>query len=304
MEKIGVIGLGNIAQKVYLPVMATLQNQYEWHLTTRNEAKGEMLEQKYGFKYFHQTLDELIAVKPLAVFVHTPTSTHFAIIKQLLENNINVYVDKPVSENLTEVEALYKLAADNGLMLTCGFNRRFAPFNQELKQIVDKRTIVSEKIRENALQPAAFAIFDLMIHSVDTAAYLMDEDVKTVNNFLVTDDDGNLEQGYITLTGTKSQVQVVTNMVGGSNLELSTVQGSQTRKVVTNLSQLETYQTGSVTQTTRPDWENTLVTRGFDPIIKAFLAAISTEGKNPVSPESSILSHKLCFNLVKSLQNK
>lgn len=53
MEKIGVIGLGNIAQKAYLPVMATLQDQYEWHLTTRNKSKGKMLENKYGFKYFH-----------------------------------------------------------------------------------------------------------------------------------------------------------------------------------------------------------------------------------------------------------
>lgn len=296
MEKIGVIGLGNIAQKAYLPVMATLQDKYEWHLTTRNEAKGEMLEKKYGFKHFHQTLDELIAEKPLAVFVHTPTQTHFEIIKQLLNAGINVYVDKPISEELSEVEQLYKLAEQKHLMLTCGFNRRFAPFDQELKQIADKRSIVSEKIRENSPQPTKFAIFDLMIHSVDTAVYLMDEEIKHVDNFLVTN-DGNLEQGYITLTGTKSQAQIVTNMVGGSNLELSTVQGIKTRQVVTNLSSLQTYQTGAVTETSRPDWENTLVTRGFDPIIRAFLTAVSTDGENPVSPKSAIISHKLCYDL-------
>jgi Predicted dehydrogenases and related proteins len=302
MEKIGVIGLGNIAQKAYLPVMATLQDKYEWHLTTRNEAKGEMLERKYGFKHFHQTLTELIEEKPLAVFVHTPTQTHFEIIKQLLENEINIYVDKPVSEDLSEVKELYKLASEKNLILTCGFNRRFAPFNQALKQIGDKRTIVSEKIRESAVQPAKFAIFDLMIHSVDTAVYLMDEKIKDINNFLVTN-DGNLEQGYITLTGEKSQAQIITNMIGGSNLELTTVQGSQTRQVVTDLGRLETYQTGAITQTSRPDWENTLVTRGFDPIIKAFLKAVSTNAENPVSPESAILSHELCFDLANSLQS-
>lgn len=301
MKKIGVIGLGNIAQKAYLPVMATLQDQYEWHLTTRNEEKGQMLEHKYGFKHFHQTLDELIAERPLAVFVHTPTQTHFKIIKQLLENDINVYVDKPVSEDLQEVEELYKLAKAKQLLLTCGFNRRFAPFNQELKKISDKRTIVSEKIRENTVQPTAFAIFDLMIHSVDTAVYLMDEDIKDVHNFLVTN-DGNLEQGYITLTGEKSQAQIITNMIGGSNLELSTVQGSETRQVVTNLSLLDTYKTGTVIQASRPDWENTLVTRGFDPLIRAFLKAVSEGSSNPVSPESSILRHKLCYDLVNSLQ--
>lgn len=301
MEKIGVIGLGNIAQKAYLPVIATLQDKYEWHLTTRNEAKGKMLEQKYGFKHFHQTLDQLIAEKPLAVFVHTPTQTHYQIIKQLLTAGINVYVDKPVSENLAEVEELYQLAEKKELLLTCGFNRRFAPFDQQLKQIADKRTIVSEKIRENALQPTAFAIFDLMIHSVDTAVYLMDEPIQKVDNFLVTN-DGNLEQGYITLTGAKSHVQVITNMVGGSNLEMTTVQGSKTRQVVTNLNLLQTYQTGAVTQTSRPDWENTLVTRGFDPITRAFLKAVTNNSENPVSPESAILSHKLCYDLVKTIK--
>ncbi|AUI72175.1 Gfo/Idh/MocA family oxidoreductase [Companilactobacillus alimentarius] len=301
MKKIGVIGLGNIAQKAYLPVMATLQDQYEWHLTTRNEAKGEMLEQKYGFKHFHQTLDELIAEKPLAVFVHTPTKTHYEIIKRLLNSKINVYVDKPISENLAEVKELYTLAAKNNLLLTCGFNRRFAPFDQELKQISDKRTIVSEKIREDALQPVGYAIFDLMIHSVDTAVYLMDEPIETFNNFLVTR-DGNLEQGYITLQGKKSQVQIITNMVGGSNLEQTTVQGLKTRQVVTNLNLLQTYQTGGVTQASRPDWENTLVTRGFDPIIRAFLEAVDNGGENPVSPESAILSHKLCYDLVKTIK--
>lgn len=301
MEKIGVIGLGNIAQKAYLPVMATLQDQYEWHLTTRNEAKGEMLEKKYGFKHFHQTLDELIAEKPLAVFVHTPTPTHFEIIKQLLTAGINVYVDKPISTQISEVESLYELAEKNHLLLTCGFNRRFAPFNQDLKKITNKRTIVAEKIREKALQKADFAIFDLMIHSVDTAVYLMDEPVNKVDNFAVTN-DGNLEQGYIILTGEKSRAQIITNMIGGSNLELATVQGDQTRQTVTNLSNLTTYQTSTVTQSSRPDWETTLVTRGFDPIIKSFLKAVSEGLPNPVSPESSILSHKLCYDLVQTLK--
>jgi len=210
-------------------------------------------------------------------------------------------VDKPISEEYPQVENLYKLAEQKHLLLTCGFNRRFAPFDQVLKQVTDKRTIVSEKIRENSPQPTKFAIFDLMIHSVDTAVYLMDEKVKKVDNFLVTN-NGNLEQGYITLTGEKSQAQIITNMVGGSNLELSTVQGSETRQVVTNLGLLQTYQTGAVTQASRPDWENTLVTRGFEPITMAFLKAVSQGLANPVSPESALLSHKLCYDLANTLQ--
>lgn len=173
MKKIGVIGLGNIAQKAYLPVMASLQDEFEWHLTTRNLEKGEKLQRQFGFSHLHQTLDQLIAEKPLAVFVHTPTSTHAQIIEQLLNSGINVYVDKPVSDDITDVRRLYQLAKEKHLMLTCGFNRRFAPFNQELAQISDKRSITVEKTREDVDQSPKDAIFDLAIHSVDTALFLL-----------------------------------------------------------------------------------------------------------------------------------
>ncbi|UOF05484.1 NAD(P)-binding domain-containing protein [Lactiplantibacillus plantarum subsp. plantarum] len=64
MLKIGVIGLGNIAQKAYLPVMAAMQDQYEFHLTTRNPEKRAQLATMYGFQHTHATLEELMAVKP------------------------------------------------------------------------------------------------------------------------------------------------------------------------------------------------------------------------------------------------
>jgi len=299
MEKIGVIGLGNIAQKAYLPVMASLQDKFEWHLTTRNAEKGQKLAEKYGFSHIHQTLDQLIAEKPLAVFVHTPTSTHEVIIRQLLDAGINVYVDKPVSEDLSVVEELYKLAEKKDLMLTCGFNRRFAPFDQQLKAIPDKRLIMSEKIREDAPHETKFVIFDLMILSFDTALFLLDEPIESVSNHLVTSGK-NLEQGYVTLTSKHTQVQITNNLAGGVNLEQTTVQSTEERAQVTNLNLMNTYQTGVTIQTARPDWERNLVTRGFEPLILEFLDAVSSNGDNPVSPESSILSHKICTDLANS----
>jgi virulence factor len=112
MLKIGVMGLGNIAQKAYLPTMAGMQDECEWHLTTRNQEKGAALAQKYGFTHVHQTLDELLAVHPDAVFVHTPTSTHADIIERLLSAGVNVYVDKPVATDVAVVQKLYALAAE------------------------------------------------------------------------------------------------------------------------------------------------------------------------------------------------
>jgi len=232
MIKIGVLGLGNIAQKAYLPVMAAMQDQYEFHLTTRNPEKRQQLAAEYGFTHTHATLDELMATQPAAVFVHTPTATHASIIKKLLLADINVYVDKPVSMDLQEVQGLYDLAAARHLLLTCGFNRRFAPLNQQLKTIPDKRLIMAEKVRETSDQDVETAVFDLMIHSVDTGLYLLDEPLVTTTGRIVATADGKLAQGYFTAQTAHEQLQVVTNMRGGVNLETSTVQASSKRAVV------------------------------------------------------------------------
>ncbi|EPC85414.1 dehydrogenase-like protein, partial [Lacticaseibacillus paracasei subsp. paracasei Lpp43] len=39
MLTIGVMGLGTIAQKAYLPVYTQMQNQVHWVLSTRNDDK-------------------------------------------------------------------------------------------------------------------------------------------------------------------------------------------------------------------------------------------------------------------------
>ncbi|MFD1471766.1 Gfo/Idh/MocA family protein [Companilactobacillus mishanensis] len=300
MEKIGVIGLGNIAQKAYLPVMATLQDQFEWHLTTRNVDKGNQLLGKYGFKHLHQTLDQLIAEQPLAVFVHTPTKTHAKIIEQLLNANINVFVDKPVSDDFEQVVKLYNLAKSKKLLLTCGFNRRFAPFYDELHELTDKRTINVIKTREKVQQTPKDAIFDLAIHSIDTALYLLgDQKIEDMNSRIITDSEGNLAQHYLTLDTKMTRVNVTTNMESGVNLEQALVQTTTLRESVTNLTTLDKIQSNSQQQVQRPDWENTLYSRGFEPMIKTFLNAVVTKGANPVSPESAILTHKICSDSCK-----
>ncbi|ANK61606.1 hypothetical protein AYR56_02900 [Loigolactobacillus backii] len=81
MLKIGVIGLGNIAQKAYLPVMAGMQDQVEWILCTRNNEKLQYLQQRYGFKKVVHSVTDLLELAPTAVFIHTPTETHAQLIE-------------------------------------------------------------------------------------------------------------------------------------------------------------------------------------------------------------------------------
>ncbi|GEL14686.1 Gfo/Idh/MocA family protein [Pediococcus cellicola] len=301
MKKIGVMGLGNIAQKAYLPVMTKLQDTYEWHFCTRNAVKRTHLQHQYGITHGEADLEELLDQQPKAVFVHTPTETHYAIIKTLLQHGIHVYVDKPVSENFAEVEELYRLAASKHLILTCGFNRRFVPFNQRLKALPDKQMIQSAKIRVQDPQEAKFAIYDLLIHVVDTICYLLDEPVQKQTTKLFTD-GSDLRQAIVALETAHSLATAEINLIGGVNQETTTVQTEHGLATVENCQTYNMKTPEGEQKMLSSDWQSTLVTRGFEPLINQFLAAIDGKQANPVSPESSLLSHRICQDAVSHLE--
>lgn len=217
--KIGVIGLGSIAQKAYLPVMVNMQDEVEWHLCTRNVDTLEMIKSKYGFEHTYTSMDEWINSGIEAAFVHVATAAHGKIIRQLLENNISVFVDKPITDRLSETEELIQLAESKGLMLTAGFNRRFAPMIQKLKEIPDKKLILIQKNQTNKHSEVRFAIYDILIHYVDTALYLLEADPVSFEAKLV-ESDGELKRLMVTIETATTSCIISMNYEAGASQEI------------------------------------------------------------------------------------
>lgn len=140
--KIGVIGIGGIAQKAYLPTYAKMRKEATFIFATRREEVREKIAQEYNFEHTVATIDELLAEKIDACFIHVATSVHFEIAKQCLNAGVAVFIDKPVSEKLQEVQELQQLAKEKGLLFMVGFNRRFAPMVDQLKQLPQKKLFI------------------------------------------------------------------------------------------------------------------------------------------------------------------
>lgn len=304
MLKIGVVGLGNIAQKAYLPVMAAMQDQVQWVLCTRDPEKLAHLQAKYGFTEAVSSVTALLALQPDAVFIHTPTATHAQLIKQFLTAGVHVYVDKPVSEDLAEVQALYQLAASQGLLLTCGFNRRFAPLNQQLCDAGTPSVVIAQKNRIHTAQPVCFAVFDLFTHVVDTALFLAGPvDLATAKKSytVATSDAGDLAHCGATVVTPEQTIYMLMNMDAGVNQETAEVQAATGIRQVVNLRRLQSATASSQTTMELPDWTPTLQQRGFSPLINAFVAAVADPTHpNPVSPTSSCQTHQLCTELLQA----
>ena len=82
------------------------------------------------------------------------------------------YVDKPITYDLESTEKLLRLAEKNKLILTAGFNRRFAPSYQNLKELSNPNMIIMQKNRQNLPEDNRKFIFDDFIHVVDTLLYM------------------------------------------------------------------------------------------------------------------------------------
>ena len=296
MLKVGVIGIGNIAQKAYLPVMATMHDQVEWHLFTRNQDKLAEVGKQQQFSHLHPSVDSLIDAGIDAAFVHAPTAVHFDTIKQLLEADIHVYVDKPISDQIAETEALVALAKEKNLILTCGFNRRFAPHVQALKAIPDKKMILIQKDRVQNFEDVRFAIYDLFIHILDAGLFLLDDPIESTHSTII-EKEGQLKRIVLTIQTKETTCLVAMNYEAGANQEVMEVQSLAGIQRVVDLNERH-IKTPAGEQVIRfGDWENTLVKRGFDGVIREFITSLSTK-LNPVSLDSALDSHRLCENLI------
>lgn len=294
--KIGVIGLGSIAQKAYLPVMMTEHPEIEWHLSTRNEEKLNAIGQQYRIDQTHLHTDwhELIDQKMDAVFIHTPTPTHAEIIEAMLSNNIPVLVDKPISDQLEETKAMLQLSKEQNTLLMTGFNRRFAPRVQELKAVPDKNMIYFQKNQVNqATLPARYRIYDMMIHPVDTALHMIEGPVEVIDSGIVGNAD-QLKRAWVILESAGAHIMVSVNAESGSRLETMEVQSPSKTIRVENLADWTEYSEEGSFSKPFGDWEPTLHKRGFAPMIKTFLEAVQANSENPVSLDSSLRSHGVC----------
>lgn len=95
----------------------------------------ERLEQGVDHLVKYRTIEEgLMSNSFDTAFVCTPTSAHKNVLSKLLEHNVkNIYVEKPVSNNLDGLAGLFNMATDINARVCIGYDLRFDPGLQKVK---------------------------------------------------------------------------------------------------------------------------------------------------------------------------
>ncbi|MER5794771.1 Gfo/Idh/MocA family oxidoreductase [Streptomyces sp. NPDC001980] len=296
--KVGCIGLGDIAQKAYLPVLA-VQPGLELHLQTRTPATldriADSLHLPAGRR--HATLDDLLAQDLDAAFVHAATVAHPEIVTRLLDAGVPTYVDKPLAYRLADSERLVTLAEARNVSLAVGFNRRHAP---GYVQCADhpRELILMQKNRIGLPEEPRTMILDDFIHVVDTLRFLAPGPVEDVT-VRARVAGGLLHHVVLQLAGDGFTALGVMNRLSGSAEEILEVSGQDTKRQVLNLAEVVDHK-GQPTVRRRGDWVPVARQRGIEQAVLAFLDAVRA-GK-VLSARDALATHELCEQVVREVR--
>jgi predicted dehydrogenase/threonine dehydrogenase-like Zn-dependent dehydrogenase len=146
--RFGIIGAGQFAQGILLPRLAAIPGVSIRSVATATGLSARTVAQKYGAARFSSDYAEILADGEVdAVLVATRHDQHARIVRDALHAGKHVFVEKPLAlstEELAEVVQAWSEARRGGPgpQLLVGFNRRFSPFTQRLREHMAGRPLI------------------------------------------------------------------------------------------------------------------------------------------------------------------
>jgi virulence factor len=291
--RVAVIGLGDIARKAYLPVLAQ-QPDVDLHLVTRNSGVLDDLAARYRPAAVSTTVEQAIAEGVDAAFVHAATTAHPSIVGALLDAGIPTYVDKPLTDAYETSAALVGQAESSGVSLMVGFNRRYAPAHLRAHAQPSRDVVLYQKNRPNlAPEQPRRMVFDDFIHVADSLRFFAAGPVTT--EIIGHGGSGGLGWVSLLLAGDGFSCFGAMHRGSGSSEEVLEVVGGGAKIRVDELGDITTYD-GSEQLVRRPGWANSFETRGFTAICTTFLDAVRSG--EVLSAADALETHALCERIV------
>ena len=132
---LGVIGAGNYAKKLvpYFNKPNVIFNS----ISSLSGSNSYHLGKRLGFEKATSKNQEIYNNKHInTVVVCTNHDSHGKIVLDLIKKNKNIYVEKPLSLKLDEINSISRSLKNYKGLLTVGFNRRFSPHTIKIKNLI------------------------------------------------------------------------------------------------------------------------------------------------------------------------
>jgi len=136
--KIGIVGLGSIAQLVHLPILSKINTVEITAVAEVNKNRLKSVAEKFNIKNTFITYNQMLAETDLdAVIITTPTNTHKKIAIDCLKNGKHLLIEKPIALNYNEAKEIDDEAKKRKKNVMVGMNFRFRPDTMMLKSLIN-----------------------------------------------------------------------------------------------------------------------------------------------------------------------
>lgn len=182
LVSIGVVGVGHLGRRHLSNLLhldtATCSGFYDSDSDTSRRVAEKTTANSFN------SLDELLA-KSDAVVVAIPTSDHFSVGKECLEQDKHVFMEKPICSTLEEADKLINLAASHNTILQVGHVERVNPAVLTLKEAnipLEPKYIETHRLAPYRVRGTEVpVVLDLMIHDLDVILSLVNSHVQKVS---------------------------------------------------------------------------------------------------------------------------
>jgi predicted dehydrogenase len=178
--RVAVVGVGHFG-RLHAEKYAAIADVELVAVVDPDQARSEEIATGLGCRALqdYRQLAGLVDAASLTV----PTSLHHEVGQELLEMNIHLLVEKPITETVETANALIAAAKTRNLTLQVGHLERFSPAYFALAERVRKPLFI-EANRIAAFRPRATdvnVVLDLMIHDIDLIMALVQSPIISID---------------------------------------------------------------------------------------------------------------------------
>lgn len=302
--KVSFIGSGNFATSILIPAFKDAGSELKC-IVSNTGVSGVYASRKYGFLETTTDSDTLFADNTIdAVAIATRHNNHAEFVLKSLEAKKHIFVEKPLCISLSELDKI-KTAYSSSNILMVGFNRRFSPHVQKIKNLLDNliepksivMTINAGKIANDHwtqdLEVGGGRIIGEACHFIDLLRFLIN---KTIVDYQIqfmnslAKDNASIQLRFE--DGSIGTVHYFTN--GSSSFPKERLEVFASGAVL----QLDNYR--KLTGFGWPGFKNMNLwyqDKGHKACVKAFIDAISKGNPSPISIEEILEVSRISINL-------
>ena len=191
--QIGIIGAGNFTSATMIPALMKAKAKIRY-IASAQGLSAKILAKKSGALKATSDYKEILSDKEVdLVMITTRHNLHASMVLESLQAGKSVFVEKPLcltDQELQEITNAYKKVSGKGITLTVGFNRRFSPFAQKMKQLSGQGVKNIIATMNAGFIPSDVWVHDLEVgggriigeacHFIDLCSYLADSKVISV----------------------------------------------------------------------------------------------------------------------------